>query len=124
MFDKVNDWSKKICKYVVTLLVSNNFSKKSYLQRALNNILTTINHFGTEIDLKYQGKTPSDEQVKTLIKQHSKTLKLKVLGNLEHHDTYLENPNEITFFHQLIRVFVHEIREIVSKSFIQKTNKQ
>ena len=49
----------------------------------------------------------------TIIKQNYDTLNLKMDCTFENHPEYIENPNQITYFNQLVRLFTNEIRNTI-----------
>lgn len=49
----------------------------------------------------------------SVIKQNYDTLNLSLDIVFENHQDYIENPNQVTYFHQLIRLFNNEIRNTI-----------
>ena len=102
------------------LLVTRTFKKKyNPLESLIVNIDTVLIDVGTDIDVKFgNGSIPSEQEVLQSIQKAFDIKKLKEVDNIETPlEQYLENPNEVSFFNNLIRAFCNQVRMIVSHSF-------
>jgi len=66
-------------------------------------------HFDEKIDSwtrQNPGSTLSTENVLEIIKSNYDTLKLKLQENLDKYEPFVENPNAVPFFRQLLRMLV------------------
>ena len=105
VFDELTDW------------IERNYQKKINVNRQyMTNISTIICEIGNEIDMQH-GTFPSEDQVFVVIKQIYPNLTLTNFQNLEEVEEYAENPNEVTFFNQLIKVFVFDCKQLIANSF-------
>jgi len=87
-----------------------------------SNIVAIVNHFGKEIDMWYHqnpSSTMSTDQVCKVIKSNYDSLRLKYKENLDQYETYMENPKEVTFFRQLLRILVFDFKTTVQVHPVQ-----
>jgi hypothetical protein len=105
-FDDLNDWIKR------------NLKKTNPVKVLMENISLVVGDLSINIDQTFGfSASPSESDAIAVIKRTFPGLKLTKHANLEQRSEYLENPNEVTFFNHLIRLFVHECRQIVDHSF-------
>jgi hypothetical protein len=75
--------------------------------------MSIVNHFGKQVD-DWCSSNPSlamsQEQVSNIIKSNYESLRLKFQGNLDYYEPYVENPKEISFFRQFIRIMVFDFK--------------
>jgi len=75
----------------------------------LFNLKTILTHFDEKIDAwtrQNPGGTLSTENVLEIIKTNYETLKLKLQENLDKYEIFVENPNAVPYFRQLLRMLV------------------
>jgi hypothetical protein len=105
-FDDLSDWMLR------------NMKKNNPVQVLYENIKLVITDLSASIDEAYGfNSSPSENEALAIIKKTFPNLKLTKHNNLETRAEYLENPNEVSFFNHLTRLFVHECRQIVDHSF-------
>ncbi|KAL9644948.1 hypothetical protein ABK040_004442 [Willaertia magna] len=109
VFDLLTDWMER------------NLKKVNVNRQLILNINTIIVDIGNEIDIKF-GSYPSEDQVFGIIKHVYPNLKFVEFQTLETVEEYTENPNEITFFSQLIKLFVFDCKQLVHHSFLNQKN--
>ncbi|EFC48169.1 predicted protein [Naegleria gruberi] len=109
VFDELLDWMER------------NLKKVNTNRQLLTNVSMIISEIGEEIYSKY-GNYPSEDQVFTIIRESYPKLKLNDFQTLEEVDEYVENPNEVTFFSQLLRVFIFDCKQLVNSSFQKNKN--
>lgn len=109
VFDKLNDWMER------------NLKKTNPVMALIRNIEIIISDITSNLDLQYGSHYPSELQVLDVIRKAMPEIKIVRISGLEQREDYLENPNEVTFFNRIMRLFVHEIRTgVVDASFQQK----
>lgn len=83
----------------------------SDLSRDMGNVMTIIHHFSSKIEVQFGEKIDSASPAKIIatIKDNYDSLNLKAEAAVDRHQEYLENPNEVQYFQQLIRTFVSQV---------------
>ena len=82
----------------------------------MENISAIIAHFRNRIQNWIQnndGAVISPEDVLSVIKRNYGSLKLTLLEGLDFYSPYSENPSQISFFSQYIRVFVGDTKATI-----------
>lgn len=105
--------------FISFFIVSRAYKKKQHVIAFSVNVDLLLHDIGTEIDIKYgNDSSASEKDVMHSIKQAFDPKKLKEVENMEAPlEQYLESPNEVTFFNNLIKSFCHQVRNLVSHSF-------
>ncbi|XP_029195478.1 armadillo-like helical domain-containing protein 3 [Acropora muricata] len=95
----------------------------SRLASSLVNVRAIVNHFTPKIDswaaLNHLTSL-SSEQVLTVIRSNYDTLTLKLQENLDHYEKYSEKPKEASFFTQLVRSIVMDVRRTIHVSNLEQ----
>eukprot|EP01114_Cavostelium_apophysatum_P007878 TRINITY_DN2008_c0_g1_i1.p1 TRINITY_DN2008_c0_g1~~TRINITY_DN2008_c0_g1_i1.p1 ORF type:complete len:671 (+),score=159.93 TRINITY_DN2008_c0_g1_i1:184-2196(+) len=92
------------------------------LMQDWSNVKTIVHHFGQEFDEWCKTNTSTNltpQQVRVIIRSKYETLRLKFHENLEHFEPYIENPKEVSFFRQLMRVLVFDFKTLIEVNPVQ-----
>merc|ERR1712137_545997 len=80
------------------------------------NISTIVRHFGSRFD-QWQSDHPTStltqDRVIEIIKDNYSSLKLNLFDGLDHYERYTENPKEIPFFKQYVRMVIFDTKALV-----------
>ncbi|EDO48716.1 predicted protein [Nematostella vectensis] len=93
------------------------------LANSLVNVRAIINHFTPKIDswaAVNHLSALSEEQVLEVIRGNYDTLTLKLQDNLDHYEKYSEKPKESSFFTQLVRAIVANVRRSIAVTNLEQ----
>ncbi|KAL0483144.1 hypothetical protein AKO1_014802 [Acrasis kona] len=105
-FIAVDDWVRR------------NLKKTNPVNLLMHNINLILKDVGGFVDAEFGlNSNPSLDRVQSALRTCFASSELTKHTHLEQRAEYVENPNEVTFFNHLNRLFVHECRQIVDHSF-------
>ena len=102
--------------------IADNTKNCNSLVQLQENITTIIRHFSSKLDQwqeDHPNSTLSEQSVINIIKNNYGSLKLNLFDGLDQFDPYLENPKEVPFFKQFIRMVIYDYRTHLHVNSVQ-----
>ena len=81
-----------------------------------DNITSIIRHFSIHLDhwqAEHQNSVLTERMVADIIKANYSSLSLNLFDGLEHYEGYMENPKEVAFFKQYVRMVIFDTKSLL-----------
>jgi hypothetical protein len=84
------------------------------LSSSLVNIRSITSHFAPKIEMIFarSGGNLTPDQVLAVVRDNYDSLTLKLQDNLDHYEKYAENPHELSFFTNVVRLVIQANRDV------------